>query len=264
MWKHEERQRIAGGLALLIAGGLLTACGAGSTSASHDPLAKLDVAIGKVNEHRAVVLSDLAQLDQAVHAADAADAAAVAGQVTEAATLVPKAVSLTALAAPIAARGRSDVISYEQALGTLKTTAAKLSPVEGITPSRAAALVEVDLAGQAEVQTSRATVQVYAAAWPDYAKLTEQEHSWLGHAQHGSYPGGGAGQAYVAERASSAGALAALDPDRGQIAAAVGSCGVSTAGMWTALSLATKALTPLPAAGLMATTSAASTPVAGS
>jgi hypothetical protein len=231
----------------------LAACSSGSAAATHDPLAKLNSAIGKLNETRAIVLDDLVLLARAVDAVDSADDAAADGDVDSAKTLVPVAASLIAAAAPIAARGRSDVISYQQAIGAVVGAAAKLGPTDGLTDDRADAIEAVGRAGAAEAADVSASVQVYATAWPDYSSLTTRQHSWLQRVQHHSFAGTPAARAaYVAERASS---TTALDSDGQQIADTERTRDASTKAMAIALGQARDALSDLPLTALVPTPS---------
>lgn len=239
--------------AMLVAGSVLSACGTGGSSAAHDPLAKLDSAIGKLNDTRRIVVGDLDVLSTAVQSADAADRAAAKGDITDATALVPEATTLTAAAAPIAARGRSDVISYQQAIGEITGAIAKLGPTDGLTDDRSDALEAVGRTGNAEALAVTDSVKAYASSWPTYSTVTEAQHSWLQRAQRGEYSDAKvAGAAYLSARQSSATAFFA---DGAAIATAERTRVAATKAMAVALAQAQDTLAALPLPSLVPTPS---------
>jgi hypothetical protein len=173
-------------LGLVLCGVALTACGGGhpTTVDAGSPLANLDHAIGKLNHERAALLADLSTLATAASAADAASEVASEGDVNTAASLIPKVDTQTSDAAPIAARSRSNVVAYQQALQALVKATEETSE---LTPAQRSALQAVDTAGKQEAICARASGRGYADAWPYYAKLTSAQRAWLTHAQAGWY-----------------------------------------------------------------------------
>lgn len=160
-------------LAVGTAVGLAAGCGA----ASRSPVSTIAMTGTKVLAMRAVALNDIDTLSTANDAVDVA-AAAIGNANAAAPALVSQAADQVALSAPIAARARTDLVSYQHSLSGL--TAATTADRDAAAAVRTAAGNVVDVATR-EVSAIQVTTVDFAAEWPDLGRLSAAQQQWARH-----------------------------------------------------------------------------------
>ncbi len=184
--RERRREREFLPAVVLVVAGVLAGCGGSDTSTSR-PLTKLSAAVTKFNDTRRVALSDLALLDQAVHAERAANQSVLTASTARARDLVPHASDLLSAAAPLAARSRSDVLLYENALDALVADSRKAGPTDDVGAAGVGAIAGLERAGHDEADAIRASGQAYADGLPAILKRVTQERAWIERERKGSY-----------------------------------------------------------------------------
>jgi hypothetical protein len=166
----------------LTLGLLLAACG-GSGGAAGKPSAVDDLQrdFAKVLTTRDTALDDLQIVSAAVTAVQRADDATKPGAVTDP-DLVTTSASRAAQAAPIVARTRSDVASYQNALE--RDARDTKVPLDDAARAKIAALCTT---GRAEAEAIKATASAYATEWPAYSGLAQALVTWMQRSQRGEY-----------------------------------------------------------------------------
>lgn len=162
---------------------VLAACGSSKThpSAVVDDLRR-DFA--KVLTTRVTALEDLRTVSAAVTAVQQADDATSRGTTVDE-ELITTSVNQSAQAAPIVARTRSDVASYQNALASLEQDAR--NPKTSLDDEQRAKIAALCTTGRAEAEAIKGTATAYATEWPAYSGLAQALQTWLQRSQHGQY-----------------------------------------------------------------------------
>ena len=170
-----------------VLGFLLVACG-GSGSATPGSTGTADGTqrdFVKVLVTRATVLGDLDTVETAIDAITQADEAVLAGNADTASGLIRTAAKQVTLAAPIAARARSDVVSYQNALTAFDENSQR--PKAGLDADERARIATMCTHGRAEAVAIRTTAAAYSGEWTAYSGLASALGTWNDRNTHGDY-----------------------------------------------------------------------------
>lgn len=223
---------------------VVAACGDNEV---RNPLGGLGADLAKLASRRATVVGDLVVVRSAAATADAATRAVERGDVDIAASAVPRAAEALETGAPLAARGRSDVLSYEHAVEAVAADLDALGPGNGISADRLAALADLATFGSAEVDAARGAFAAYAPTWTRRSSLCAQQKTWLQRARNGAYGPERTGNLVAAQAYDRlvAGEAAQRAIDAAQVAAALRVYDGAHATMDRAVAAAQEALAPL-------------------
>jgi len=199
-------------------------------------LAALNSAVQAVSNARTALIADISAVQAAASALDDADGVCATGK-----GLAARSSHRTAGSAVGAAEGAlkklpADVTSYTGALGRLDAAA-------GTAPPAQEALRQAVADGRAEAEAARRFRTAAAAAWPRYARLDEDESTWITRALTPWYRTDAEGASAYAVLVS--GTRPALEVARSALSTASGQAVQASAATSTALVAADQALSGL-------------------
>jgi hypothetical protein len=169
-----------------VLGFLLVACGSGTAAPGLTVSAdETQHDFVKVLITRATVLGDLDTVETAVDAISKADEAVMSGNADTASGLIKAAGKQVTLAAPIAARARSDVVSYLNALNAFDENSQR--PKAGLDTDQRARIATMCTHGRAEAVAIRTTAAAYSGEWTAYSGLASALGTWNDRDTHGDY-----------------------------------------------------------------------------